>query len=315
MSGEVTKAKYDETLRHALGDYAENNMLSLKQLGAKVGKSEAYVSRYLNGKPEGDTEAFEQRVRDMLERAGKKRAWADIFFDTDAVKTCNLVFDLIREASDIGLVHGPAGIGKSKACARYSKAHPTVIFFTGEEGNGSSYGVMHSICKSIDMRRWEPRKQKRAEFLFEKLNGSERLIIIDNAQRLNMSGLRWLFDFHDETGVSVALVGNPEVLDKIAGNDQMSSRIGFKQDIGEMLGKGKWLDQAADKMVSEMWPKAAADIGILARETARKPGHLRTLNKQMRIAIRLCETDEYKGKFGRAFVEARHLIGADNSDE
>jgi len=130
-----------------------------------------------------------------------------------------------------------------------------------------------------------------------------------------MSGLRWLFDFHDATGVSIALVGNPEVLDRLSGNDQMSSRIGFKQDIAEMLGKGAWLDLAADRMVSSMWPKAAQDIGLLARETARKQGHLRTLNKQLRIAIRLCETDEYSGKYAKAFVSARHLIGADNTED
>jgi DNA transposition AAA+ family ATPase len=313
MSGNMVKV--NEEIRHELAAFQENHVLTLKQLGAKVGKSEAFMSRYLSGNAEGDIEAFERAASDMLKSAMRKRTWEEVYFDTEAVKTCFLVFDLIREASDIGLVHGPAGIGKTTACRKYAEDNKTVISFTGQEGNGMAYGVINGICASIDMRRFNPRQHKRADFLRDKLSGSERLIIIDNAQRLNMSGLRWLFDFHDATGVSVALVGNPEVLDRLRGNDQMTSRIGFKQDIAEMLGRGSWLDRAADRMVAAMWPKASQEIGLLARETARKQGHLRTLNKQLRIAIRLCETDAYAAKAAKAFVEARHLIGADNTEE
>jgi DNA transposition AAA+ family ATPase len=302
-------------IKARLEEFMKLNGLTLKRLGARVGKSEAFVSRYFGDTPVGDLEEFERAVLDMLDSAQRKRTWAEIYFDTEAIKMCNMVFDIIREAADIGLVHGPAGIGKTTACERYANDHKTVIHFVADEGNGHAYGVIAGIWAKIETRFYDPKKQKRGEFLKEKLTGSERLIIVDNAQRLNMSGLRWLFDFHDATGVSIALVGNPEVLDRMRGNDQMTSRIGFKQDIAEMLDKGGWLDKASDKMIAAMWPKAASDIGPLARETARKQGHLRTLKKQLRIAIRLCETDAYRGKPGKAFTEARHLIGADNTED
>lgn len=311
MSGD--KAQATPEIRDLLAAYQSEQGLTLKQLGAKVGKSESYVSRYLSDVAVGDVALFEQSVKDRLEVAKRKRTWEQVYFDTEAVQTCYFVFNLIREASDIGLITGPAGIGKTTASERYKAEHKTVISFSGEEGNGCAYGVMAGICKSLDMRKWNPREQRRSEFLREKLNGSERLILIDNAQRLNMSGLRWLFDFHDATGVSVALVGNPEVMLRLQGNDQMTSRIGFKQDIGEMIEESAaWLDAAADKMIAAMWPKAAKEVGLLARETARKEGHLRTLNKQIRFAIRLSETEKYRGNYGLAFVDARHMIGADH---
>lgn len=302
-------------IKTRLEEFVKANGLTLKRLGARVGKSEAFVSRYFSDTPVGNLEEFERAVLDMLDSDQRKRTWAEIYFDTEAVKMCNMVFDIIREAADIGLVHGPAGIGKTTACERYANDHKTVIHFVANEGNGHAYGVIAGIWAKVETRFYDPKKQKRGEFLREKLTGSERLIIVDNAQRLNMSGLRLLFDFHDATGVSIALVGNPEVLDRMRGNDQMTSRIGFKQDIAEMLDRGGWLDKASDKMIAAMWPKAASDIGPLARETARKQGHLRTLKKQLRIAIRLCETDAYRGKPGKAFVEARHLIGADAAEE
>lgn len=311
MSGKQTT----QDIRDRLAAYQADQGLTLKELGSRVGKSEAFVSRYLGGDATavGDVEAFERAVVDMLDNAVRKRRWEEIFFQTEAIKTCYIVFDLIRESSDIGLVTGPAGIGKSTASRKYAAENKTVISFVAEESNGMSWGVVGGICSCLDMRKWQPGKMKRAEFVREKLTGSERLIIVDNAQRLCGSGLRWLFDLHDHTGVSIALVGNPEVLDKLKHSDQLLSRIGFKQDIGEMTGKGSWLDDAADKMVQAMWPASAKEIGLLARETAHKQGHLRTLNKQLRIAIRLVEAEAYRGKIGKAFVDARHLIGADDT--
>jgi Uncharacterized ATPase, putative transposase len=312
MSGKVVK--FNEETRDALLAWQEKNGLTLRQLGRRLGKNEGFVSKYLNGVPEGDVEAFEASVRDMLARDQRKRTWDDIYFETEASTACFAVFDLIRESSDIGLVYGPAGIGKSKAVARYSGDHSTVIAFVGEEGRGGPYAVQRGIASGLDMRRWDKKKMRLAEYLCEKLAGSERLVIIDNAQRIDISGLRWLMDFHDATGVSFALVGNPEVLERLKGKDQLYSRIGLRHDIAAAFRNGDWIDHAADDMVAAMWPNSAKDIGLLACETARRPGHLRTLNKQLKIAIRLCETDEFRGKYARAFVESRHLIGADSEE-
>ena len=309
MNGKVTQG-----IRDALAAYQEENGFTLRQVGARIGKSEAYVSRYLNGKPEGDVEAFERAVADMLRNDKRKRSWGDVYFGTAVVDTCHTVFDIIREASDIGLVHGAAGIGKTTACKRYAAENSTVIFFTCTEGNGRIGGIVSGIATGIDMRKWNPGAVKKSQFIMDKLNGSGRLVIIDNAQRVTLGGLRFLFDLHDCTGVSIALVGNPEVLGKLSGNDQMTSRIGLKQDVG-IAADARWLDKAADNMTAAMWPEAAADIRQLAREGARKQGHLRTLNKQLKIAIRLCESPGYGGNYAKAFVAARHMIGADATDE
>jgi DNA transposition AAA+ family ATPase len=59
-----------------------------------------------------------------------------------------------------------------------------------------------------------------SDYLFEKLNGSERCVLIANAQRIYLSGLRWMMDFHDSTGVAFVLIGNPEVMDRLNGKDR-----------------------------------------------------------------------------------------------
>lgn len=303
-------------LRGQLQVYKDEQGITLKVLAKRIGTNEAAVSRYLEGVPTGDVAKLEAKIKDHLAAASRKRGWAEVYFPTEAVETCELVFDIIRESGDIGLVHGPAGIGKSTACRKYAKEHPTAIFFTAMQGKGSHWNMISTIYNALPAPRSdEDKRLRRVDWVMKKLAESSRLVIIDNAQRVSVSGLRWLNDFNDLTGCPVALVGNPEVLDKIAGNDQMASRIGFKQDINDMMaGSSAWLNTAADRMVKAMWPEAAGEIRLLARETAKKPGHLRTLNKQLRIAIRLAETDRYRGKTAAAFVAARDLIGAQEED-
>lgn len=308
-------AKYNPDVRNALIAFQQEHSLTLKQLGRRLNRNEGYVNKYINGVPEGDIATFEQLITDLLQREARKRTWRDIYFDTAAVQACFTAFHLVRSASDIGLIYGPAGVGKTVACRKYLQDHRTVIGFTATEGAGRPCDVMRGISTGIDMRRWNPRQVKLHHYLFDKLQGSERCVLIDNAQRLFLSGLRWIMDFHDTTGTSFVLIGNPEVMDKLNGHDQLSSRIGIQVDISKSLGGQTWLDQAADNKVTAMWPVASQAISTLAREAARKPGHLRTLDKQLRIAITLCETKTYQHKYAKAFADARNYIGTDQDGD
>jgi len=97
------------------------------------------------------------------------------------------------------------------------------------------------------------------------------------------------------------------VLGKLSGSDQLSSRIGIRQDIGG--GDTDWLNGATGMMLASMWPNAPQEVHLLAQESARQPGHLRRLVKQLRIAIRLTENPAWRNKQAGAFVQARTMIG------
>ena len=163
----------------------------------------------------------------------------------------------------------------------------------------------------METRAWSRKSgdHTRGEFVMERLKNSGRLIIVDNAQRATLSGLRWLLDLHDYAGVPVALIGNPDVLTRLDNSDQLSSRIGLRKDIGTTCDN--WIDAASDALLAEMWPKAPEEVKLLSRETARGTGHLRRLVKQLRIAIKLCESSAWLGKSAKAFIEARALVGAE----
>lgn len=314
MSGDMVKRCTPEVLTRVEAFYKSSGC-TMAAIATKTGYSESYVSRYLSGTPAGDVEAFEAALLDMLDAAARRRRWDSVYFETEAVTRCFLYFELIDASNEVGLIHGPAGIGKTKACERYRSDHETAIHFCAREGDGTWYGMVRSIWQKLDTKGWPAKRRQsmgRADYIAGKLRNSDRLMIVDNAQRLSVSGIRWLLDMQDDAGFGLAFVGNTEILEKISSSDQLSSRIKIRRNV--MLSDDDkettdWLDDAADKMVATMWPDAARDIRRLARESARQKGHLRRLNSQLRIAIRLSESKRFAGKTpAAAFVESRHLL-------
>jgi DNA transposition AAA+ family ATPase len=228
----------------------------------------------------------------------------------------------IRKTGDVGLITGPAGIGKTKAIELYQMQNQTVLTVTLCRWVRSAGSLTLKLWNQLD-RRNAARGMSKACYLEEKLVGSKRLIIIDNAHRAERSALQFLFDLHDATGCPIALVGNPEVLDSIRDNDQMFSRIGICKDLAS-VGKNRsktmndWMRHAARKLLAAILADAEDCVVRMAEETALEPGHLRTLKKQAVLAGDLLQTAMFKGRQAEAFAEAGKLLvrkaGADEED-
>jgi DNA transposition AAA+ family ATPase len=108
---------------------------------------------------------------------------------------------------------------------------------------------------------------------------------VDNAQRLASSGRQWIFDFADEAECPVALIGNPETLDKIRTNDQQFSRIGihanYELDSRELPGA------SAHVAAQHSDPETAEQIADLVAFIAAREGRLRAVRKTVVLAQEL----------------------------
>lgn len=304
-------------VRDRFAAWMKQTNATMAQVAKRSGYNEATISRYIAGTMTGDREALERALQDMLDADGRRQSWRKFYFDSEGVLRTETLLDLIREACDVGLVTSAAGMGKTTAAQHYAATHESTIIITLSEGCGDNWTIIRMLFDRLGVRAWSRAKHgTRGEVVVDRLRNSERLVIVDNAQRATLSGLRWLFDLHDASGIPIALIGNPEVLTRLAVSDQLSSRIGLRTDIGLQGGKlsVQWLDDAADAILSEMWPNAPKEVALLAREAARQEGHLRRLVKQLRIAIRLTDAPDWRGKPAAAFVESRSLIGTPDAD-
>lgn len=305
--------------RDLLQGYMDKTGKTLKQVGKQLGYSESMVCRYFSDAPGGDISAFEAAVTDMLAAEDRDERWSEIYFSTHAIDECFLIFDLIRASRDVGIISSEPGAGKSVACARYAKANKTAILCQVPKWAAGHWGLQKLIWEQLDTRRYDPSAESKADHLVRRLSGSDRLLILDNAQRIQKAGLEWLLDFADLTHCPVALVGNPaQILERLRSDAALSSRIGIRKEISTSSKDKdavKWIGEASDAMVKAMWPSAYSEIRTLAREAAMQPGHLRRLNKQLRIAIRMSESPAWGKSLAAAFAYSRTLlVSSDMSD-
>ena len=304
-----TKA-FNEELRAALEHYRTDGRAkpqTMTELGRELGVSSTRVNKYLLGKPEGDAQELETRVADLLKAASRRQATDVVPFETNVTAIVRGTLELIRKTNDVGLISGPAGIGKGVSVALYCSENPTTIAVEVPRWQRTETGLVGLMFDSCETSSWNGRTP-RAVFLAERLKFSNRLLIFDNAQRLTAGSREWLFDFHDRTRCPVALVGNPEVLQAIRGNDQHFSRVGINKEI--KLDPKRIRDYAR-KMVEAKVEKPADGLLDLASAVCEQRGHLRALRKQLDLMLDLCGTSHYAGDQVKAFHAAHAQLVRD----
>ncbi|MFA7334829.1 MAG: AAA family ATPase [Kiritimatiellia bacterium] len=296
---EIIRAKtYDEAIRVALDEYKERMTLSVSELASELGTNSTQVSKYLSGKPEGDVIKLENAAEDVLKAAARRISTAVKPFPTNVSESIRIHFDMIRKTNDIGLIHGPAGVGKTIGSLLYTDQNPSAIYICAAQWSRGAPGIERAIFSAVESRRWD-RKMTRAEFLVRRLRQSNRLIIIDNAHRLSVTALNWLFDFYDETACPLALVGNPEILEKIKKNDQKFSRIGIRTEVA--IAEGRKIARA---ILKDMAPQHADDLLPMAECVVAERGYLRALKKQILLTNDLLGTKSFAGNPTGAFQAA-----------
>jgi hypothetical protein len=268
-------------LRDQLAAYRAENNLSNAALGREIGYSSAAVSTYLGDVFDGDVEKFEARVQDVLRTAPLRRAIGIETFETQVTRMVAGTIKTIQETNQFALIHGPAGIGKTVGAARFQAENPTAILITLLEHCSGAHFIAKQIFAAVKTRGFATSGQNRTEFIVSMLKGSNRPILIDNAQRMTSSARRWLFDLHDATDCPVVLIGNPEVLDPIKANDQQFSRIGLATGVALKTDE---IPDITRRILQQMVPEHADELAPLAITVATKRGHLRALRNEIALA-------------------------------
>ena len=288
---------------------------TLEELARLLGSNTAQLSKYLSTKegvaPVGDVGRLESVARDVMRAAARRAARvSQEVFDTPVVSQVHAVLETIRKTGDVGLIHGPAGIGKTQALARYQEENPSTIAIVCYRWASGPSDLTYRVFDSMDTRKY-PGNVKRIEWILERLRRSERLLVVDNAHRLSVNGLAWLFDFHDETGCPLALVGNPEVLEAIRKNDQQFSRVGLMREVS--LGKKDKLQGnlagIAERMCRRHLNDDGEEIRDLCVRVLSERGYLRALDKHLRLVVEMLPN--FKGEMRDAFLAAHTQVVSD----
>lgn len=305
---------FNEELRKRFAEYRTKNNLSLRELALEVGINATQVSKYLNSKPTGDVEKLEGVIEDVLDNEQTRRDLATQLFKNAISESVAGGIEIIRETNDIGLLHGEAGLGKTCGLSLYAIQNPSAILVTCGRELRTAHHLHQAIVPRAPRRRSKDRRTKSAaprltawQRTVAKYKDSNRPFLLDNAHRLTLGALQWLFDFHDATNCPVALVGNTEVLKLIQDNDQMFSRIGLEWPIGISNAKGvSRAPEIVRPLLAHYLPEGAREVFDLALVIAEEEeaGHFRSLKKVCVLAQKFKSkdvswTDAFKAAFER----------------
>ncbi|MGL4790074.1 MAG: AAA family ATPase, partial [Anaerotignaceae bacterium] len=135
-----------------------------------------------------------------------------------------IVMDLIAYSHiqrKIGVVYGDAGIGKTMGINAYREENPdTSIVITISPCFATMTGVNELMAEELRIREKVSRKIQTE--VIKKLRGSNKVLIIDEAQHLTVRVINHLRCIADESGIGMALIGNEEIYLKMRSSGQAS---------------------------------------------------------------------------------------------
>jgi len=290
----------NEKFRAALRELRAAGEESNNSISKQLGMSTTTISQYLNDAGciyPGDVAKLEKGVANMLDGL-KRRVRSNISAVECSVSLeIERGIDYIRRTGDVGIITAESGEGKTKALELIEKQMPLAIVFRARMWNRDLGSVESGIFKAIGSAGWE-RNTKRATFIVEKLRGSNRMLIVDDAHKLTRTAIQYLYDLHDETGCPIALLGTPHLEELVEADTQRASRTGLRWPVDSNSA-----DLAAI-MVDKLLPLVGAEreqIIAVSEQVIAEAGHARSLEKQLKLSV------ELKGKKGiDTWVKAFH---------
>ena len=263
--------------------------LSQSRAATEIGISDAAFSQWLAGKYEGSYAVVTAKVLRWL-TAREKRSLlmgslpaAPEWVETTTATRILSGLAYAQMAADIALVYGGAGLGKSKAAARYSETWPNVWVSTMSAGGRSLAGCLERVALACGLRSINARPWRLESEIVDRIRGTRGLLIVDEAQHLDTRALEVLRGLHDQAEIGLALLGNELLYARLTGGRrsaefaQLFSRVGRRVRLTQPT-------QADVHSLLAAWRVGGEAERVQALEIARQPGGLRGLTKALRLS-------------------------------
>ena len=228
--------QYNAELQEKLENYLKNEGLSQAKAAPIIGVSAAVLSQYRRSIYEkGDISEVEKKLEEFFrikEEQAENVKKAEPFKASQGYVETSIsesAYKLIRDCQlekGIVVIDGDAGIGKTKAAAKFLQDNPaTAVYIKASPSASSVRSLLKMIAKALKM----PENQRTEDLslsIQEKLRNTDKVLIIDEAQNLKFLALEeiraWVDEdpFTGKPGIGIVLIGNDEVYNKMLGKQE-----------------------------------------------------------------------------------------------
>ncbi|MDL9988699.1 MULTISPECIES: AAA family ATPase [Providencia] len=258
-----------------------NKGWSQAQAARGIGVSTAVINQFLQNKYNGDVNAVEEKVRQFISREqerDKSRRIKPVYVDTLMARKGRDVIRMAHMDSDINVIYGDAGMGKTMIIRQYAKENLNAVLIEADPGYTARV-VLEELCNKLGLSK-RGNMHELSESIIQNLRDSGRIILVDEAENLPYRALETLRRIHDKSGVGIVLAGMPRLILNLKGKrgeyKQLYSRVGFALRMGESLP-----EDDINNMITTMLPEASEPEVLNALYKACK-GNARRLFKFLR---------------------------------
>ena len=280
----------DEDVARLL-DYLQTERVQRKVtwdlLGRETGINGSTLSSFASTYPKGTYKGDVQKIASALAkwqadaparmRSARQLPNAPDFVQTPTARDVVLSLSYAQFTPAITTLVGVPGIGKTRAAKHYQGQHPNVVLVTMEPMTRGAGMMLSEIAYEMGID--ERCQAKLPRTIGRTLVNSGTLIIVDEAQHLDIAALDQLRSLHDKYGVGIALLGNEKLAVTIDGKRdnstaQIRSRMGMRRTRTALM-KG---DACA---LIEAWNVTDERARDELKRVAAKPGALRNIHMVM----------------------------------
>ncbi|EAW1161817.1 AAA family ATPase [Salmonella enterica subsp. enterica serovar Berta] len=271
-----------------LKDVMDTHGYSQGQVARAIGRSVTAMNQYVQGKYNGDIADMEERIGNFIRRVREKQNALRIderFVSTPTARKGLEVLAYAHQECEICVLYGAAGLGKTITLKEYARRDDAVIFIEADPGY-TARTLLEELCGRLRLSK-NGNIHTLIDLCVEKLKGTGRLLIIDEAELLPYRALEVIRRLHDKAGIGVVMAGMPRLITNLKGKRgefaQLYSRVALALDMGNSLDREDF-----DQIAVDLMPEAE-DQKIRNALYDQSKGNARRLFKLARGVYRTCD--------------------------
>jgi len=219
-TGELTDQQRCQAMNNFI-DYIDSNNIKPNDVAKQLGKpGNTTIRELMDRKWRENADAHIRTLNVWIEQHARARAASidEEFVHTRVAKAILAAARLVHENKTMGLLLAPSGVGKSRCAQAINQHYVGSAYVRIISGYHHPRGFAHALSLKLELLGnavAAHRTMTRIERIMDRLQNSDRMLIIDEAQKLNDPALEFLRDVHDTTGVPILLFATADLHDRL----------------------------------------------------------------------------------------------------
>jgi DNA transposition AAA+ family ATPase len=208
LDPETPKEKLKARVKE-IAAFIDGRGMSQNQFAIQCSLSSSVVSQVLSDTYKGDVEKVVTAMLDVVERERTKDRISlkrPDFQTTSVFKNFMYLLEIAQSDKMIKVIIGDAGLGKSESLAYYEREHKATTLLVKVNPTFKDSTILRKIADKLGMQS-SGSKDVLFDNIVTKLTGTGKMIIVDEADYLNVKALDVLRRIFDEADVPLVLVG------------------------------------------------------------------------------------------------------------